>query len=104
MTSWIVLIFGALTAAGGAMGYVKAQSVPSLIAGGASGLILIGSAIAMMRGAYQPGWWISVIVTLVLLARFSMAATKGFKMMPGGMMIIMSLIALAVLITHRSAE
>src|SRR5262245_24129 len=101
MTSWIVLIYAILVAAGGIMGYVKAQSVPSLIAGVLSGLILAGSAIAMMKDSFQAGWWIALIVTFVLLGRFAYASLNQFKMMPNGMVIILSLIVLIVLLTNR---
>jgi uncharacterized membrane protein (UPF0136 family) len=101
MTSWIVLIYAILVAVGGIMGYVKAQSSASLIAGVLSGLFLAGSAIAMMKGSYQAGWWIALIVTIVLLVRFGMAAMNEFKMMPGGMVIILSLIVLVTLLTNR---
>ena len=101
MTSWIVLIYAILVAVGGIMGYVKAQSSASLIAGVLSGVILVGSAIAMMKDSYQTGWWIALIVTLLLLGRFAFAALNQFKMMPGGMVIILSLIVLIVLLTNR---
>lgn len=101
MTSWIVLIFAILIAVGGVMGYVKAGSTASLGAGLISGILLIGSAVAMMKGAYQTGWWIALVVTILILVRFGMAAMKEFKMMPGGLVIIMGLIVLAVLITQR---
>jgi uncharacterized membrane protein (UPF0136 family) len=101
VTSWIVLIFAILIAVGGVMGYVKAGSTASLGAGLISGILLIGSAVAMMKGAYQTGWWIALVVTILILVRFGMAAMKEFKMMPGGLVIIMSLIVLAVLITQR---
>jgi uncharacterized membrane protein (UPF0136 family) len=101
MTSWIVLIYAILVAVGGIMGYVKAQSSASLIAGVLSGLFLAGSAIAMMKGSYQAGWWIALIVTIVLLGRFGLAAMNEFKMMPGGMVIILSLIVLVTLLTNR---
>ena len=102
MVAWLVLVYGILVAAGGVMGYVKANSTASLIAGGISGIALVGSAIAMLRGANTAGWWIALIVALLLLGRFGKAALSGgFKMMPGGMVIILSLIVLAVLFTNR---
>jgi len=98
----IVLIYGFLVGAGGAMGYAKASSMPSLIAGGVSGIALVGSAIAM-KGAYSAGWWISLIVALLLLGRFGIVAlSKGFDMMPGGLVIILSIIVIAALLTHRA--
>jgi len=101
VASWVVLIFAVLIAAGGVMGYVKAGSAASLIAGLIAGILLVGSAVAMMRGAFQLGWWIALVVTILLLLRFGLAAMKEFKMMPGGLVIILGLIVLAVLITER---
>jgi uncharacterized membrane protein (UPF0136 family) len=103
MTVGIILIYGLLVLVGGIMGYVKANSMPSLIAGGVSGLVLIGSAIAMWRGFYVIGWWIALIVAALLLARFGYAAAaNGFKMMPGGLMIILSVIAILALVAGRT--
>lgn len=101
MISWLVLIYGILVAVGGVMGYAKANSSASLIAGLGAGILLAGSSVAMMKGSYQTGWWIALVVAILLLGRFGMAAMKEFKMMPGGMVIIMSLIVLAALIMNR---
>lgn len=101
MIGWVVLIYGILVAAGGIMGYARAKSAPSLIAGGISGLILIGAAVAMMRGAYQVGWWLALIIALLLLVNFGYRSLSGFKMMPGGLMIILSLIAIIMLLMRR---
>ena len=103
MIAWVVLIYGILIAVGGVMGYVKAKSTASLIAGVISGIALVGAAVAMMKNAYSTGWWISLIVALLLLARFVIAELRGgFKMMPGGIVIILSIIVLAALLTHRA--
>jgi uncharacterized membrane protein (UPF0136 family) len=102
MIPWLVLIYGILVAAGGVMGYVKANSMASLIAGGLSGIALVGAAVAMMKGSYSAGWWVSLIVALLLLGRFGSAMLKsGFKMMPGGMVIILSIIVIAALLARR---
>ena len=103
MTAWLVLIYGILVAAGGVMGYVKAASTASLLAGGIAGLALVGAAVLMMRDNYPAGWWVSLIVALLLLGRFGSAAlSKGFKFMPGGMVIILSVIVLAALLLQRT--
>jgi uncharacterized membrane protein (UPF0136 family) len=103
MIAWLVLIYGILMAAGGVMGYVRKDSMASLIAGGVSGIALVGAAVAMMKDAYSAGWWISLIVALLLLGRFgSVALSKGFEMMPGGLVIILSIIVIAALLTHRA--
>jgi len=103
MIAWMVLIYGVLVAAGGVMGFVTKNSKPSLIAGCISGIFLVGAAVAMMKDAYSAGWWISLIVALLLLGRFVAAGVSGgFKMMPGGMVIILSLIVIAGLLTNRA--
>jgi uncharacterized membrane protein (UPF0136 family) len=103
MAAWVVLIAGVLVAAGGVMGYVRKDSMPSLIAGGIAGLALAGSAVAMMKNAYSTGWWISLIVSLLLIGHFGRKAlSEGFILMPGGMVIILSIIVIAVLLTHRA--
>jgi uncharacterized membrane protein (UPF0136 family) len=103
MIPWLVLIYGILVATGGVMGYVKANSTASLIAGGISGIALVGAAVAMMKGSYSAGWWISLVVALLLLGRFVSASLKsGFKMMPGGMVIILSIIVIAALLSRRA--
>ena len=63
------LVFGVVMVIGGIMGYVKARSVPSLIAGGVSGFIFILSALSIPRGWYT--WMIGdLILSLLLAARF----------------------------------
>ena len=102
MIAWLVLIYGILIAVGGYMGYRKG-STASLIAGGVSGIALVGAAVAMMKGAYTAGWWVSLIVAAILLIRFGKGAlSEGFKMMPGGMVIILSIIVIAALLTRRA--
>jgi uncharacterized membrane protein (UPF0136 family) len=101
MIAWLVLIYGILIAVGGVMGF-RAGSTASLIAGGISGIALVGAAVAMMKGSYSAGWWVALIVALILLGRFgSVAISKGFKMMPEGMVIILSIIVIAALLIRR---
>ena len=103
MIAWLVLIYGILMAVGGVMGYVRKDSMASLIAGGISGIALVGAAVAMMKGAYSAGLWVSLIVAALLLVRFGKGAlSEDFKMMPGGMVIILSIIVIAALLTRRA--
>ncbi len=102
-TAWIILIYGILTAAGGVFAFLSVRSVPSIVAGGASGLLLIFAGYLMLRGSYAAGWWIALVVTLALLARFAATAFSDFKFMPGGLMIGLSIIALVALIFGRTA-
>jgi uncharacterized membrane protein (UPF0136 family) len=104
MTAWVILIYGIFVAVGGIMGYAKAQSFASLIAGGISGLVLVVAAVIMLKGSNQMiqiGWWIALTVSLLLLMNFGMRAISNFKMMPGGLMIILSVISIIVLLLDR---
>jgi uncharacterized membrane protein (UPF0136 family) len=91
-------VFGALTIAGGVMGYVKASSMASLIAGGVSGLLVVLAGV-LMKGNATTGLILGGVVALALGYQF---ATKflgeGGKFMPAGMMTILSAIALALTI------
>ena len=101
LTALTVLIYGVLVAAGGLLGYVKAGSVPSLFSGLLAGATLVGASIAMTRGATQGGWWVSLLITALLLFRFGSVAARNFKIMPGGVMIAMSVIVLIILLARR---
>jgi uncharacterized membrane protein (UPF0136 family) len=74
------LIFGLLTIVGGAMGYIKAHSAASLIAGGVSGALLITSAL-LLPGYLRAGLAMGLIVSLALAGRFIPALLHG-KMNP----------------------
>ena len=63
------LLFGAITIAGGIIGYVKARSFPSLVAGGLSGLMLIVGAL-MIPYTWKLGLVIDLLLSLALLGRF----------------------------------
>lgn len=103
MVAWVVLLYGILVAVGGLMGYTRAGSLASLISGGLAGLVLVGAAITMLRGSYSTGWWVALIVALLLLARFGInALSKGWKLMPGGLVVIASLVVLAALLARRA--
>ncbi|HEX5080796.1 MAG TPA: TMEM14 family protein [Blastocatellia bacterium] len=105
MIPWVVLIYGILTAALGLLAWFRKGSMPSLIGGGVSGIALIVAAVVMLKGSYNTGWWISLVVALVLLGRFgSSAISKGFEIWPGGLIIILSIIVIAALLLTRRAQ
>jgi uncharacterized membrane protein (UPF0136 family) len=91
----VTAAYGTLALAGGVMGYVKAKSRASLIAGGISGLLLIGSAIL---GASYPvaGLVVASVVSVALCARFARSVVgKGASgiavvMLGGGLAVIVA--------------
>ncbi len=96
LTKIYLFIFGALTIAGGVIGYVKAASNASLIAGGISGLLLLVSGYLVSSGKVQAGLILGVVLSLALAGRFLPAFLNTHKWMPAGMMAILSVIGLAL--------
>ncbi len=74
------LIFSALLVAGGVLGYQLKGSMPSLIAGSISGILVFVFALRIGGGAAWPIWSAS-IVSLLLLGRFlPPTLKKGFQL------------------------
>jgi uncharacterized membrane protein (UPF0136 family) len=86
-------LFGLVAIVGGAMGYAKAQSKPSLIAGSISGALLI------LAGLLTPGLSgsiLALLVSLLLLGYFARAYLAKRKPMPAIPMIAFSAIGLVL--------
>jgi uncharacterized membrane protein (UPF0136 family) len=87
--------YGVLSLVGGTMGYVKAKSRASLIAGGVSGLLLLGGAALALS---QPvlGLAIVSIVSAALVARFAKSAmgkrasSIAYVMIGGGVAVLIA--------------
>ena len=90
-------VFGALTIIGGIIGYVKAGSVPSIIAGAITGLLLIIAA-SILPEHRAAGLATALIVSFLLAAQFVPKLIRTGKVMPAGMMSILSVIGLVVAI------
>ncbi len=90
----LLYIYGALLIFGGVMGYVKAKSLPSLIAGGVCGVI------ALLLGYYYP-WHFApeaaLLLSLFLLALMGRRYLRTRKAMPALLIVVLSL---AVAITQ----
>lgn len=88
-------VFAAFTALGGLMGFIKANSKASLIAGVVSGLLLA------IAGWFIPtkttlGCVMGLVVSLLLLGRFLPAYLKKGVAMPAIPMIILSVAGIAL--------
>jgi uncharacterized membrane protein (UPF0136 family) len=95
MPAWapaITLVYGILVLLGGVFGYMKARSRPSLAMGGTLGVLLI---IAAALGF--AGWGLAphcaAGLAAFLLVFFSMRYARKKKLMPGGVLAVLSLIA-----------
>ncbi|PYK03840.1 MAG: hypothetical protein DME63_01535 [Verrucomicrobia bacterium] len=96
-TKLYFLVFGALTIVGGIIGYVKAGSLPSIIAGAITGVLLLvaGFLLPEHRAA---GIATAFVVSFLLAAQFVPKFIRTGKMMPAGMMSILSVMGLVVAI------
>jgi uncharacterized membrane protein (UPF0136 family) len=78
-------LFGLVALGGGVMGYVKAKSRASLIAGGASGVLLWIASGLLGSGHVVGGAALGGVVSLALVGRFLPAFLKTKKAMPAGL-------------------
>ena len=91
------IIFGLLTIVCGVMGYVKAGSTASIIAGSISGILLLLAAF-LLPGNLTMGLVLAAVVSLALAGRFVPAFIKTGSLMPAGLMSVLSVIGLIVAI------
>jgi uncharacterized membrane protein (UPF0136 family) len=85
------LVFGVLTIAGGVVGYVKAGSVASIIAGSITGVLLLVAAFLLPEHR-AIGLATAFIISLLLAAQFAPKFIRTGRVMPAGMMSILSVI------------
>jgi uncharacterized membrane protein (UPF0136 family) len=91
VTKVYFILFGVLTIVGGIVGYVKASSVASIVAGSITGVLLLVAAFLLPehRGV---GLATASVVSLLLAAQFVPKFLQTGRMMPAGMMSILSVI------------
>ncbi len=95
-------LFGVLAIGGGSLGFLKARSMASLIAGGVSGFLLLLSAFWMgpMRTL---GVGLALVLSVALAARFVPSYGKTRKLMPAGLMAALSVIGVVMALLAWSA-
>jgi uncharacterized membrane protein (UPF0136 family) len=86
-----LIVFGVLTIAGGVVGYVKAGSVASIIAGSITGVLLLVAAFLLPEHR-AIGLATAFIISLLLAAQFVPKFIRTGRVMPAGMMSILSVI------------
>jgi uncharacterized membrane protein (UPF0136 family) len=92
MTTTILWIYIVLLVIGGLMGFLKARSKISLISSIAFAVILILCVMNLGPFRVEHSFW----VMLVLLFFFAWRLIKTKKFMPSGLMIIVTILALAL--------
>jgi uncharacterized membrane protein (UPF0136 family) len=91
------IIFGVLTIVGGVVGYVKAGSVASIIAGSITGVLLLVAAFLLPEHR-MAGLATALIVSLLLAAQFIPKLLRTGRVMPAGIMSLLSVIGIIVVI------
>lgn len=90
-----LFVFGAVTFGGGVLGYVKAKSTASIVAGSVfGGLLLVAGFLVGRGGWYGPalGFFLSAMLT----GRFSKAFRQSGKLMPAGLMTLLGVVGMGV--------
>jgi len=89
--------YGAVAIILGILGFVRAKSRASLIAGGLSGIALMGAAFVIAKHyQFEPehinrGYIMGLILSVLLLGRFLPGFLKSKKFYPAGIMALLSL-------------
>jgi uncharacterized membrane protein (UPF0136 family) len=89
--------FGVVTIAGGVMGFVKAKSRPSLIAGTISGGLLLAAGY-LVGTSGRLGLLLGLGVSAALAARFVTSYRKSKKIMPAGVMAVLGIAGMVLTI------
>lgn len=90
-----LLVYAVLLGAGGLIGFLKAGSRPSLIAGGVSGAIaLVSLALTYLGGL---GFWLGLILAVAMTITFSLRFRKTGKFMPSGLLAGVSVLMIALM-------
>jgi len=97
LTKGYYLVFAAFSIIGGIMGFVKAKSTVSLIAGVASGVILIAASY-MLRERPILGGVIGLCVSVLLAGKFVPDYVHKKAFVPGGLMAFLSLLSIVLTI------
>src|SRR5687768_16750468 len=90
-----LLFFGIVSVAGGVMGFLKAKSKASLIAGSISGVLLVAAGLLARQGD-KKGLILGLVVGIALLGRFGAVFAKTRAMVPAGIIALLSVIAVVI--------
>jgi uncharacterized membrane protein (UPF0136 family) len=87
------IIFGLLTIVGGIIGYVKAGSTASIIAGAITGVLLLVAAFLLPEHRLA-GLATGLIISLLLAGQFVPKFFRTGRIMPAGMMSVLGVIGI----------
>ncbi len=101
--SWlngVLLLYSILNIVMGFLGYAEKHSIPSVIAGTAAGMIVLGS-VAWSKTSPRNARITALLVTFLLMGRFASKTFSENKLYPDGIMFVSSLaVALCLVAGH----
>ena len=90
-----IWIYGVIMILGGIMGFVKVGSKASLISGVGMGLALLASGFGVSHGN-RDSLVAALVIAALLVVIFAIRYAKTRRFMPGGMLAVLSLVAVVV--------
>lgn len=87
--STLIVCYAILLLIGGFIGFITAGSIPSLVMSGIFSLLLVACSIYMFKGCRMAFHFASALV-LILLLFFGYRFFMSLKLMPGGIMMLIS--------------
>lgn len=91
----LITFYGVFTLIGGIIGFVKAKSRASLIAGSVSGVALLVCAALMQRGS-RPAAIAGLVIAVALGVRFLRTWREKRRVMPDLLMVVLSILSLVI--------
>jgi len=98
VAEYTMIVTGILIAIGGIIGFIKARSMPSLLSGVVSGLLLVGCFIIANQHDTKIGLGAGILLLTMLEGVFAVRFAKTRKMMPSGMLIGVCVISQLIVI------
>lgn len=100
-TGILIIVYSIIVLLGGLIGYLMADSLPSLISGVVFGAALFTCGMGILK-SNATAFLISIALTAVLAVFFVYRYWMTAKMMPAGMMAVISGIILLLLMSTRA--
>ena len=95
----ILFVYALMLAVGGTLGYIKAKSTVSLVAGLLSAALIMSCfGISILAGWHHSAFGLGMVFAIILLMIFGGRYMEGRKFMPSGLLSVISIGVILLLI------